>query len=90
MPGQVPKAVREERARRLIAVGNKLARDYRAAQVGQRLEVLIEETDENGAGHGYTAQYIACAVPGGEPGQIVSVTITGLLDDGLAAELERE
>ena len=90
MPGQVPKAVREERARRLIAVGNELARDYRAAQVGQEMEVLIEEKDEEGVGHGYTAQYIACAVPGGEPGTVVQVTVTGLTEDGLEGTLIHE
>jgi len=86
MSGQVPKALREERARRLIALGSETARAYRLSQVGQRVEVLIEETDEEGLRHGYTAQYIPCAVNSGTPGEILPVTVTGITEDGLIGE----
>ncbi len=88
MPGQVPKAVREERARRLIALGNDLARAYRAALIGQTAQVLLEEKDEDGVSRGYTAAYISCAVPGGEPGQVVSVRITDTTEDGVVGQIE--
>ena len=84
MPGQVPKAIREERARRLIAAGSELARAYRAALIGKTVEVLAEETDADGLSHGYTREYIACAFPGGTPGQVYAVQVTGLTEEGLS------
>ena len=83
MPHQVPRALREERARRLIAVGSALARDFRAAQVGSTVEVLVEEKDEAGVAQGYTAQYVSCRFPGGEAGRMARVRVTGFDDEGL-------
>ncbi|MBR5111520.1 MAG: tRNA (N(6)-L-threonylcarbamoyladenosine(37)-C(2))-methylthiotransferase MtaB [Clostridia bacterium] len=83
MPNQVKRAVREERARQLIAVGNALAEAYRASWLGKQVEVLLEETDENGLAHGYTAEYIPCAVESGHPGQLCKATVTEILEDGL-------
>ena len=83
MPNQVRRAVREERARQLIAVGNELAETYRASWIGKQAEVLLEETDENGLTHGYTAEYMPCAVEHGINGKLCTVTITGTYQDGL-------
>ncbi len=55
MPNQVRRAVREERARELIAAGSALAEAYRTGWVGKTVDVLAEEVDENGTAHGYTA-----------------------------------
>ena len=85
MPGQVPKAVREGRARRLIAQGEGLSRAYREGQVGLTLEVLAEE-EAGGLCRGYTAQYIPCVFSGGRPGELWRVRITGLSEDGLTGE----
>lgn len=85
MPGQVPKAIREERTRRLIAEGEGLSRAYREATVGQVREVLVEE-EIDGLSHGYTAQYIPCAFLGGGPGELKRVRITGLSEEGLVGE----
>lgn len=87
MPTQVPKAQREERARRLISVGNELAESYRASQVGKIAEVLLEETDQDGVSHGYTAEYMPCAVSGGQPGQLAKVLITGVNDSELTGQI---
>ena len=87
MAGQVPKALREERARRLIAEGNEMALAYCRSKLGQRVEVLIEEADENGVSHGYTAEYISCAVQGGAPGSLCAVRVTGADRDGLTGEI---
>lgn len=86
MPGQVPRAAREERARRLIAEGNRMALAYCQGQIGKEAEVLIEETDENGLSHGYTAQYIYCSLRGGSPGTVCPVRITAADTDGLTGE----
>lgn len=88
MPNQVPKALREERARRLIAEGTDMARQYREAQIGQTVDVLVEEIDGDGVSHGYTAQYMACGVRGGVPGEICRVLVTGTDDDGLTGEIK--
>ena len=86
MSNQVQKAVREERARQLIAVGNHLAKNYMKNQLGSIQEVLAEEC-ENGLAHGYTAPYISCQFPGGIPGKVYKIRMTGLTEDGLAGEI---
>ncbi len=86
MPNQVQKNLREERARALIAVGADMARQYREAQIGQTVEVLVEEIDGDGVSHGYTAQYMACAFRGGAPGEICKVLVTGTDEEGLTGE----
>ena len=87
MSGQVLRAVREERARQLIAVGNELNLAYRTAMLGQTVQVLCEECDD-AAAHGYTTQYIPCAFPGGVPGRTYSVTVTGLTPDGVTGMIQ--
>ena len=87
MPNQVKRSVREERARQLIAVGNELAETYRAFWIGKRVEVLLEEIGEDGLTHGYTAEYMPCAVEGGKPGQLCAVTVTGVCQDGLTGRI---
>ena len=46
MPGQVPKQVKEERARRAIAVAQELREAYDAALLGTEAEVLFEQTED--------------------------------------------
>ena len=86
MGNQVQKAIREERARQLIAVGNGLAKAYMENQLGSIQEVLAEEC-ENGLAHGYTGAYISCHFPGGMPGQVYKIRMTGLTEDGLTGEI---
>ncbi len=87
MPGQVPRALREERARRLIALGKELALAYRKDMLGREAEVLAEETDEKGFSSGYTAEYIPCVFPGGAPGRVHCVRVSGLTEDGVEGTL---
>ena len=63
MPHAVPKALREERASRLIAVGKELEAAYLAAWPGKTVEVLFEEPCEGGA-QGYTAEYVRVTADG--------------------------
>ena len=86
MPNQVPKALREERARTLIAMGADMARKYRESQIGKTVEVLVEEIDSDGNAHGYTRQYIACALRGGKIGEICSMRVNGTDADGLMGD----
>lgn len=84
----VPRHVREERARRLIALGGELAQDYLAALVGTRQRVLFEERDEQGRMTGYTDTYVHVLVGGDmEPGDVRDVVVEGIVEDGLTARL---
>ena len=90
MSGQVPRALREERARLLIADGNEMALRFAADKVGGRAEVLVEETDEEGISRGYTAEYLPCAVRGGEPGSVYGVRVLSAGPEGLTGEIIAE
>ena len=83
MEGAVPRHIREERARRLIAVGKELERAALESRVGKTETVLIEEMDEQGCGMGYTGGYMRVHVPGTQAGVIVPVQITGVEDGEL-------
>jgi threonylcarbamoyladenosine tRNA methylthiotransferase MtaB len=74
MEGQLPKAVREERARRLIALADELADDYRRSLLDTVQDVLFEEESGEGAS-GYTPQYVEVWAPGAVQGQIAAVRL---------------
>ena len=57
MPGQVPNAVKEERARRAAAVAEQLQKAYLQSWVGQSLPVLFEEERE-GLWRGHAPNYV--------------------------------
>ena len=83
MPHQVPKAVREERARVLIAEGKKAAADWAKTQLGRVRPVLVEDRDENGIPRGYTPEYAQVRVPGGVQGEITDVKLAEYGEDGV-------
>jgi threonylcarbamoyladenosine tRNA methylthiotransferase MtaB len=56
MPGQVPNAVKEDRAHRAAAAASEMERAYLEQWVGETLPVLFEE-EHNGLWHGYTTRY---------------------------------
>ena len=83
MPHQVPRAVREERARVLIAEGKKAAADWAKTQLGRVRPVLVEDRDENGIPRGYTPEYAQVRVPGGVQGEIADVRLVEYGGDGV-------
>lgn len=93
MPGQVPKAVKEERCHRAAAVAERMERNYLARFVGETLEVLFEETVEGvpcGAGlwRGHAPNYVQVSAPGTDLHNVLkSVKITGVDGSGLTGEL---
>lgn len=87
MEGAVPRHIREERARELIALGHVMEQEALLARVGKIDEVLIEELDENGEGIGYTGGYLRVHVAGGEPGMIVKVHIDAAGKDALLGSI---
>lgn len=64
LPGQLPDSVRQERARKLIAVGEETARIYRESWLGQET-VLLPEEMVNGCMEGYTPEYLRVRMPAG-------------------------
>ena len=85
MSGQVPKAIREERARLLIKEAAQLAQSYMESFIGRNVQVLLEE-EEDGCMRGYTAEYIPCLVKHGNPGEMKTVAITKVQGEDLAGE----
>ena len=57
MPGQVPKAVKEERARRAAALAEVMREAYLQSFVGEILPVLFEE-EKNGLWRGHAPNYV--------------------------------
>jgi len=86
MEGSVPRHIREERARELIALGHEMEKTALESRVGKTEAVLIEESDEAGMGVGYTGGYLRVHVKGGVPGEIVRVRITGVTGGELTGE----
>lgn len=79
--GAVPVQLREDRARRLIALAKGMEKEYAACFVGRQVEVLLEE-----GGKGYTREYVRCQVNGGEEGEIVLVQATDVKGNLLLAD----
>ena len=86
MPDPVPRHIREERARELIALGAGMAEDYRRAQLGTVRRVLFEQCAE-GVSVGYTPEYMRCEAPGAVCVQTLPVRMTGLLPEGFSGEI---
>ena len=86
MADQVPEAIKEERVRRLISVGEELAHRYRERMLGTVQPVLVEERTIGGQATGYTPQYIHVLCDAGAPGEIVNVRLTDITKEGMAGK----
>ncbi|MGI6688780.1 MAG: tRNA (N(6)-L-threonylcarbamoyladenosine(37)-C(2))-methylthiotransferase MtaB [Christensenellales bacterium] len=82
MPGQLPRAVKAERARAAIALSDELSEAYRGQFTGSVLLVLFETRNGEDA-RGHSPQLIEVRAVGGQPGETMKVLITGLEDEGL-------
>ena len=86
MPGQAPKAVKEERARRAAEIASRMERNY--LKQWEEVEVLFEE-ERDGLWWGHTTRYSKVGVRSGENlhNQLRRVRITtvgeGFLEGGL-------
>ena len=74
MDGQVDEAVKKDRARRLIELGNQLERRFVSGLLGTTQEVLFETPAGDGLAEGYTGQYVRVRAKA-EPGQIALVRL---------------
>ena len=87
MNHSIPKAVRQERAKRLIALGNELRQSAEYSMIGKTENVLVEEIEKNSA-IGYTSTYFRCMINTESedcllPGMMIPVKITGCSLDSL-------
>lgn len=79
MPHQVSPEEKEDRSKRLIELGNRLAHEYARRQLGKELPVLVEQPSDKDEGmfEGHTDTYLKVLFPGKEDlrGQLVAVHI---------------
>jgi len=86
MPDQIPEYVKADRVRRLIALGDELAKNYHESFLGKTVPVLVEEKHKDGGMVGYTPEYIHVRVPEGSSGTVCHVRLTALTEEGMAGE----
>ena len=86
MPGQVPRAVKEERARQAIETAARMERSY--LEWWDKVVVLFEE-ERDGLWWGHTRQYCKVGVRSGEDlhNQLRKVQVTSVEDGYLLGEL---
>ena len=86
MPGQTPKAVKEERARRAAEIASRMERNY--LKQWEEVEVLFEE-ERDGLWWGHTTRYSKVGVRSGENlhNQLRQVRITAVGEGFLEGEL---
>jgi threonylcarbamoyladenosine tRNA methylthiotransferase MtaB len=75
LPGHLPKAIKEARAKELIALGKRLTGQYLASQIGSVVDVLVERD-----GAGYSGNYIRVLTQAPE-GEIVRIRLDGFSDE---------
>ena len=90
MPGQLPNALKDQRARELIALGDITARAYQESWLGSTAPVLLEEQDDQGNWLGYTPEYIQVTLPdcpACRSGSMVQAKLTAIHQDGMKGDL---
>ena len=89
MSGQLSNAVKEARARELIALGEHMRKAYLKTWLGEKTVLLLEEKTK-GCWEGYSPEYIRITLSAGvacQAGSLIPVTLTGLTDKGMSAEM---
>ncbi len=84
-PDQIPRKIKEERVRELMAIGKASKEAYAQRFIGQTLDVLIEKVDDMGRGIGHTPNYLEVILPAAlaERGQ-------WLIGERMAVEIKEE
>ncbi|MCR6544940.1 tRNA (N(6)-L-threonylcarbamoyladenosine(37)-C(2))-methylthiotransferase MtaB [Dehalobacterium formicoaceticum] len=93
-PDQISPQVKEERSKRLIALGERLSREYARKYLGRTVEVLAEQRVEiNGENfwEGHSGNYlkILFAENGDYKGQLVSVSLERYQDNVIFGHLKK-
>ncbi len=93
MDGQIPEAVKAQRSAALIALGEKMSKDYRDSFIGEESSVLLEEPfvyDGKKYEVGYTKEYLKIAVESekNRSNTVVRGKITGYLTQDIYIMVE--
>ena len=89
MADQLPPSVKEERARKLIAVGNTVAREYLCSWIGME-SFLLPEEQIDGCWEGYTPEYIRVRMKPDSScssGMPVRIRLTAVESRGMRGEM---
>ena len=81
MEGQVPKAVKEERARRAAALAEEMREAYLQSFVGETIPVLFEE-EKNGLWRGHAPNYVEVRASAGQALHNVEADVHIMYVDG--------
>lgn len=76
LPHSVPMDARRNRAKQLIAIGERKRKEYAQSFIGKAVEVLVERVDDEGVGRGWTSEYLETRISGctaAEVGSLISV-----------------
>jgi len=78
MEGQIPDGIKDMRSEKLIALGERLSRDFREGYKDREVEVLFEEEKDNSR-IGYTREYIkvGCRAGAASKGEVKRMKIDG-------------
>lgn len=90
MPGQLPSALKKERARQCLKISQQLKREYESSRIGKTMQVLIEKS-EKGESIGHTSEYIELHLEHPYPsGTMVGVTGYRIGEEMYGKELHDE
>lgn len=86
---QLPKAVKEERARRMREAADEMRKRFLTEEIGKQFPVLFETMGTNGFLEGYTSNYTPVRVRASQElcGAICDVRLTEVSGDGCIGEL---
>ena len=90
MPNQLPNALKDQRARELIALGDTTAHAYQESWLGHTSPVLLEEQNAEGNWLGYTPEYIQVTLPdcpACHSGAVVTARLAAIDGEGMKGEL---
>ena len=86
LPGQVPVAIRKERVRRLLAVGDAQRVAFARRFAGRRVAVLVERVMPDGTAYGWTGEYLPAEIhqAGGPVNRVVTLAVDSINGDQVA------
>jgi len=92
MPGQIPRAVKQARAKKMLTLAEECHDIFLNSQIGRTLEVLAEEPHPAGGMRGYSAHYAPVRIVDAGPetqNQIIPVKIESTVSDYCVGALSR-
>ena len=77
LPDQVPEDVKDKRSDLMIALGEKMKKEFYDSYSGKEAEILIERKMKNGKYHGTTANYMDVYIESNDDisGQFIKTTL---------------